>query len=206
AGGQLGTKISKPETHTSELIGIAAAMLILVLVFGTVTAMVLPIAVAIFGLICGLSLVTLLGHVVSVPDVAPTVATMIGLGVGIDYSLFIVTRARSARHEGMSVPDAIAHAAATSGAAVAFAGVTVVIALLSLAVSGLSMITVLGQAAAVVVVVAVLASMTLLPALLGLCGDRLERLRVGRDKRPTLGHSRFWQRWGQRLARRPGVF
>jgi putative drug exporter of the RND superfamily len=206
AGGQLGTKISKPETKTSELIGIAAAMLILVLVFGTVTAMALPIAVAIFGLIVGLSLVTLLGHVVSVPDVAPTVATMIGLGVGIDYSLFIVTRARSARHEGRSVHDAIGHAAATSGSAVAFAGGTVVIALLSLAVSGVSLITVLGQAAAIVVVVAVLASMTLLPALLGLTGDRIERLRVGRDRRPTLGHSSFWQRWGERLSRRPGLF
>jgi putative drug exporter of the RND superfamily len=206
AGGQLGTKISKPEAKTSELVGIAAAMLILVLVFGTVTAMALPIAVAIFGLICGLSIVSLLGHVVSVPDVAPTVATMIGLGVGIDYSLFIVTRARSARHEGMSVPDAIGHAASTSGSAVAFAGGTVVIALLALAVSGVSLITVLGQAAAIVVVVAVLASMTLLPALLGLCGDRIEKLRVGRDKRPTLGQSRFWQKWGARLARRPGVF
>jgi RND superfamily putative drug exporter len=206
AGGQLGTKISKPETKTSEMVGIAAAMLILVLVFGTVTAMVLPIAAAIFGLLCGLSIVSLLGHVVAVPDVAPTVATMIGLGVGIDYSLFIVTRARSARHEGKSVHDAIGHAAATSGSAVAFAGVTVVIALLSLAVSGVSLITVLGQAAAIVVVVAVLASMTLLPALLGLCGDRIERLRVGRDRRPTLGHSAFWQRWGERLCRRPGLF
>jgi putative drug exporter of the RND superfamily len=206
AGGQLGTKISKPETKTSELVGIAAAMLILVLVFGTITAMALPIAVAIFGLICGLSIVSLLGHAVSVPDVAPTVATMIGLGVGIDYSLFIVTRARSARHEGMSVPDAIGHAASTSGSAVAFAGGTVVIALLTLAVSGVSLITVLGQASAIVVVVAVLASMTLLPALLGLCGDRIESLRIGRDKRPTLGHSTFWQRWGGRLARRPGVF
>ena len=206
AGGQLGTKISKSESKTSELIGIAAAMLILVLVFGTITAMVLPIAAAIFGLICGLSLVSLLGHVVAVPDVAPTLGTMIGLGVGIDYSLFIVTRARSARHEGMSTVDAIGHAAATSGSAVAFAGITVVIALLSLAVSGMSLITVLGQAAAIVVVVAVLASMTLLPALLGLCGDRIERLRVGRDKRPTLGHSALWQRWGARLARRPGVF
>ena len=115
AGGQLGTKISKSESKTSELIGIAAAMLILVLVFGTVTAMVLPIAAAIFGLICGLSLVSLLGHLVAVPDVAPTVGAMIGLGVGIDYSLFIVTRARSARHEGMSTVDAIGHAAATSG-------------------------------------------------------------------------------------------
>jgi RND superfamily putative drug exporter len=206
AGGQLGTKISKPEAHSSEVIGIAAAMLILVLVFGTVTAMVLPIAVAILGLICGLSIITLFGHLVSVPDVAPTVASMIGLGVGIDYSLFIVTRARSARHDGMSVPDAIGHAASTSGAAVAFAGGTVIIALLSLAVSGVSLITVLGQAAAIVVVVAVLASMTLLPALLGLCGDRIERLRIGRDKRPTLGHSTYWQRWGERLARRPGMF
>jgi putative drug exporter of the RND superfamily len=206
AGGQLGTKLSKSEAHTSELIGIAAAMLILVLVFGTVTAMVIPIAVAIFGLICGLSLISLLGHLVAVPDVAPTVASMIGLGVGIDYSLFIVTRARSARHEGKSVHDAIGTAAATSGSAVAFAGGTVVIALLSLAVSGVSLITVLGQAAAIVVVVAVLASMTLLPALLGLCGDGIERLRVGRDRRPTLGHSKYWQKWGERLSRRPGLF
>jgi RND superfamily putative drug exporter len=205
AGGQLGDKITEAETEMSELIGICAAMLILVLVFGTITAMVLPIAVAIFGLVCGLSIVSLLGHVMSVSDVAPTLATMIGLGVGIDYSLFIVTRARSARHDGMSVPDAIGHAAATSGSAVAFAGGTVVVALLALAVSGLSMVTVLGQAAAIVVVVAVLASMTLLPALLGLCGDRIERLRVGRDRRPTLGHSTLWQRWGKRLARRPGL-
>ena len=206
AGGQLGSKVSKPESKISEVIGIAVAMLILVLVFGTVTAMVLPIAVAIFGLICGLSLISLLGHLVSVPDVAPTVASMIGLGVGIDYSLFIVTRARSARHEGKSVHEAIGHAAATSGSAVAFAGGTVVIALLALAVSGVSLITVLGQASAIVVVVAVLAAMTLLPALLGLCGDRIERLRVGRDRRPTLGHSSYWQRWGGRLARRPGIF
>jgi RND superfamily putative drug exporter len=206
AGGQLGDKITEPATETSELIGICAAMLILVLVFGTITAMALPIAVAIVGLICGLSVVSLLGHVMSVPDVAPTLATMIGLGVGIDYSLFIVTRARSARHDGMSVRDSIGHAAATSGSAVAFAGGTVIIALLALAVSGLSLITVLGQAAAIVVLVAVLASMTLLPALLSLCGDRIERLRVGRDRRPTLGHSTLWQKWGERLARRPGVF
>jgi RND superfamily putative drug exporter len=205
AGGQLGTKISKPETKTSEIAGILAAMLILVLVFGTVTAMALPIAVAIFGVATGLSLISLFGHLVAVPDVAPTVATMIGLGVGIDYSLFIVTRARSARYDGMSVPDAIGHAASTSGSAVAFAGGTVVIALLSLAVSGVSLITTIGQTAAMVVVVAVLASMTLLPALLGLCGDRIERLRIGRDKRPTLGHSSYWQRWGERLARRPGT-
>ena len=206
AGGQLGTKISKPETQVSELVGIAAAMLILVLVFGTVTAMAMPIVSAIVGLVTGLSIVSLLGHTLAIPDVAPTVATMIGLGVGIDYALFIVTRARSARFEGRSVHDAIGHAAATSGSAVAFAGGTVVIALLALAVSGLSFITMLGQAAAIVVVVAVLASLTLLPALLALCGDGIERLRIGRDRRPNLGHSGFWQRWGQRLSRRPGMF
>jgi RND superfamily putative drug exporter len=206
AGGQLGSKVSKPETHMSEIIGIGAAVLILVLVFGTMTAMALPIAVAIFGVFTGLSIVSLFGHLTSVPDVAPTIATMIGLGVGIDYSLFIVTRARSARHDGMSVHEAIGHAAATSGSAVAFAGVTVVIALIALAVSGISLITMLGQAAAIVVIVAVLASMTLLPALLGLCGDRIESLRIGRDRRPTLGHSMLWQRWGGRLAKRPGVF
>jgi len=206
AGGQLGTKISKPDTEVSELVGILAAMLILVLVFGTVTAMALPIASAIVGLMAGLSIVSLMGHVLAIPDVAPTIATMIGLGVGIDYALFIVTRARSARFEGRSTHDAIGHAAATSGSAVAFAGGTVVIALLSLAVSGLSLITMLGQAAAVVVVVAVLASMTLLPALLALCGDGIEKLRIGRDRRPTLGHSGVWQRWGKRLDRRPGLF
>lgn len=206
AGGQLGTKVSKPETATSELVGILAAMLILVLVFGTITAMALPIVSAIVGLMAGLSIVSLLGHTLAVPDVAPTIATMIGLGVGIDYALFIVTRARSARHEGRSVHDAIGHAAATSGSAVAFAGGTVVIALLALAVSGLSFITVLGQAAAIVVVVAVLASMTLLPALLSLCGDGIERFRIGRDRRPTLGHSGVWRQWGERLARRPRLF
>jgi RND superfamily putative drug exporter len=131
---------------------------------------------------------------------------MIGLGVGIDYSLFIVTRARSARARGMSVPDAIGYAASTSGTAVAFAGGTVVIALVSLAVSGLSLVTVLGQAAAIVVVVAVLASMTLLPALLGLCGDGIERLRLGRDRRPTLDHSRAWERWAGIVGRRPHLF
>ena len=206
ASGPLGTKISTPEIRISEVVGIAAAMLILLAVFGTFPAMVLPIAVAIFALLGGRSLVSLLGHVVSVPDVAPTVATMIGLGVGIDYSLFIITRARSARFDGMSMPEAIGFAASTSGRAVALAGGTVVIALLSLAVSGVSLVTVIGQASAIVVVVAVLASATLLPALLGLFGDRIESLRVGADKRPKLGHSMFWQAWGERLERHPAVY
>ena len=117
---------------------------------------------------------------------------MIGLGVGIDYSLFIVTRARSARHDGMSVSGAIAHAAATSGAAVAFAGGTVDRAARARRLGACRFITVLGQAAAVVVVVvSVLAATTLLPALLGLCGDRIERLRIGRDRRHLSGQEAF---------------
>ena len=130
---------------------------------------------------------------------------MIGLGVGIDYALFIVTRARSARHEGRSVHDAIGHAAATSGSAVAFAGGTVVIALLSLAVSGLSLITMLGQAAAIVVVVAVLASMTLLPALLALAATASSGCASAATAGPPWVTALSWQRWGQRLARRPGT-
>jgi putative drug exporter of the RND superfamily len=205
AAGQLGSMLSKPSTDSSDIIGIGVAMVILLLVFGTVTAMVLPIAVAIMGVFGGLSLISLLGHVASVPNVAPTVATMIGLGVGIDYSLFIITRARAAHYDGMSVPDAIGHAAATSGAAVAFAGSTVIIALLALAVSGIELVVVLGQAAAIVVLVALLASATLLPALLGFCGDGIERLQIGRDRRPTLGHSPRWLAWGRRLSRQPAL-
>ncbi len=91
-GGQLGQKVSKPATESSELIGIIAAMVILTFTFGTITAMLLPIITAIFALLSTLAIVRMLGHVLTVPTVAPTLATMIGLGVGIDYALFIVTR------------------------------------------------------------------------------------------------------------------
>ena len=91
-GGQLGQKVSKPATESSELIGIIAAMVILTFTFGTITAMLLPIITAIFALLSTLAIIRMLGHVLTVPTVAPTLATMIGLGVGIDYALFIVTR------------------------------------------------------------------------------------------------------------------
>ena len=134
-GGQLGQKVSKPATESSELIGIIAAMVILTFTFGTITAMLLPILGAIFGLACTLSIIRLLGHVVTVPTVAPTLATMIGLGVGIDYSLFIVTRHFRGLDDGLELRESIARAAATSGGAVFFAGCTVTIALVSLAVA-----------------------------------------------------------------------
>src|SRR5262249_25537968 len=134
-GGQLGQKVSKPATEDSELIGIIAAMVILTFTFGTVVAMLVPIVTAVVGLAATLSVIQILSHAVTVSTVAPTLATMIGLGVGIDYALFIVTRHFRGLGDGLGVAESIARAAATSGGAVAFAGATVTIALASLAVA-----------------------------------------------------------------------
>src|SRR5262249_9837234 len=124
-GGQLGQKVSKPATEDSELIGILAAMVILTVTFGTVVAMLLPVVTAILGLACTLSIIQIFSHAFTVSTVAPTLATMIGLGVGIDYALFIVTRHFRGLKDGLEVAESIARAAATSGGAVAFAGGTV---------------------------------------------------------------------------------
>ena len=129
--------------------------------------MLLPIVTAIFALASTLAIIRLLGHVVSVPTVAPTLATMIGLGVGIDYALFIVTRHFRGLKQGLDVDESIARAAATSGGAVFFAGCTVTIALVSLAVAQIPLVTTMGLMAAIAVVVAVLGALTLLPAVLG---------------------------------------
>ncbi len=204
-GGQLGQKVSKPATESSELIGIVAAMLILTYTFGTVVAMLLPILNAILALLCTLSIVRLLGHVVTVPTVAPTLATMIGLGVGIDYALFIVTRHFRGLDEGLDLHESIARAAATSGGAVFFAGGTVTIALVSLAVAGIPLVTTMGEMAAVAVVVAVIAALTSLPAALAITGPRINSLRVRAhhpDGQIKEGRSAGWAR---ALARRPWV-
>src|SRR4029078_13153945 len=128
--------------------------------FGTAVAMGIPIFTAIIGLVCGLSVITLLSHVGEVPTVAQPLATMIGLGVGIDYALFIVTRHLEQRHDGMETRDSIARAAATSGGAVVFGGCTVIVALLSLAVVNIPLVTTLGYTSAIVVAIAVLAAIT----------------------------------------------
>jgi RND superfamily putative drug exporter len=154
-GGSVGSELSEPATESSEVVGLIAATIILAFTFGTLVAMGLPIISAVFGLAAGLSLVVLLGHVVTVPSVAPTLATMIGLGVGIDYALFLVSRHRLNRQQGMGVEDSIATAVATSGSAIVFAGTTVVIALLTLLVAGIPLVTALGYSSAVAVVTAV---------------------------------------------------
>src|SRR5215217_2226503 len=202
-GGYLGQKVSKPATEISEVIGLSMAVLVLLVTFGTVVAMGLPIFTALVGLVCGLSIITLLSHVAEVPTVAPTLATMIGLGVGIDYALFIVTRHLEQRRDGMDTRESIARSAATSGGAVVFAGCTVMVALLSLAVVQIPLVTTLGYTAALVVAVAVTAAITLLPALLGIVGDRIDRLRVPLPHRKADDRPHGWLRWGQTVAAHP---
>jgi RND superfamily putative drug exporter len=202
-GGYLGQKVSKPDTHISEVIGLSMAVIVLLVTFGTVVAMGLPIVTAIVGLVCGLSIITLLSQISEVPTVAPTLATMIGLGVGIDYALFIVTRHLEQRRDGMATDESIARACATSGGAVVFAGCTVMVALLSLAVVGIPLVTTLGYTAALVVAVAVLAAITLLPALLGLVGDRIDRLPIPLPHRKPDDQPHGWRRWGEFVARHP---
>ena len=204
-GGSVGGELSEPATESSEVIGLVAAMIILAFTFGTLVAMGLPIVSAVLGLAAGLSLITILGHGVTVPTIAPTLATMIGLGVGIDYALFLVTRHRDNRRQGMELQESIAMAVATSGSAIVFAGTTVVIALLALLVAGIPLVTALGYSAAVAVVTAVLAALTLLPAVLALVGPHIESARLPSRMRPSPKDvdRGFWGGWARLLTTRP---
>ncbi|MBV8988745.1 MAG: MMPL family transporter [Solirubrobacterales bacterium] len=204
-GGQLGQKVSKPSTESSELIGIIAAMVILTFTFGTVVSMLLPILGAILGLAVTLSIIRILSHAMTVSTVAPTLATMIGLGVGIDYALFIVTRHFRGLDQGLELRESIARAAATSGGAVVFAGSTVTIALVSLAVADIPLVTTMGLMAAIAVVVAVLAAVTLLPAMLAIFGSHINSLRVRRRDRPAQQKPGLWSRWANGVARHPVI-
>src|SRR5215212_7361510 len=202
-GAYVGQKLSKPSTHLSEVVGIVAAIIILLFTFGTVVAMGMPILTALFALISGLSIIGILGQLVNVPTSAPALATMIGLGVGIDYGLFIVTRHRELLAKGMDPDEAIARANATSGGAVVFAGGTVIIALLSLLVAGIPLVTTLGYTAAIVVLIAVVAATTLLPAVLGLLGTRINALKLPGLKHTHDSRPHGWRRWAEFIARHP---
>src|SRR5439155_25299315 len=151
SGGYLGQAVSKSDTESSEVVGLAAAVVILLFAFGTATAMAMPLVTAIFGLATALSLIRLLAHIAHVPSVAPTLATMIGLGVGIDYALFIVTRHKLQLRDGMEIQESIARATATAGGAVFFAGPPVVIALCSVGFCGIPRVRTLEFASAVAV-------------------------------------------------------
>ena len=204
-GGSVGTELSEPDAGSSDVIGLIAAAIILAFTFGTLVAMGLPLVSAVLGLIAGLSLITVLGHGVTVPTIAPTLATMIGLGVGIDYALFLVTRHRDNRKQGMEMHESIAMAVATSGSAIVFAGTTVVIALLALLVAGIPLVTSLGYSSAVAVVTAVLAALTLLPAVMAIVGKHIESARLPTALRPSPKDvdRGFWGGWARALTRRP---
>ncbi len=169
-----GASLAEFEPPESELIGLSFAVVILILAFGSVLAMGLPIGVALFGVGIGVGTITLLTNVMSIPDFATTLGAMIGLGVGIDYALFIVTRYREGTREGMSAHDATVRAIDTAGRAVLFAGLTVVISLLGMFVMQLAFINGLATGAAVTVAITMVASVTLLPALIGFAGPRVE--------------------------------
>ncbi len=189
----------------SFLVGLAAAIIVLLLTFGSVVAMGLPILTALFALGVGISLITLGTHLFPTADFAPFLATMIGLGVGIDYALFILTRFRNGLAEGMEPREATVAAIDTAGRAVLFAGITVIIALLGMMLLGLSFLYGVAMAASLAVLFTMISALTLLPALLTIVGRRVDRLRIpglGRGKR-GVDEGSWWQRWSNRIQRRP---
>jgi putative drug exporter of the RND superfamily len=165
------------EEPSSEALGLAFAIVILILAFGSVLAMGLPIGVALFGIGIGTAILTALSNVATVPEDATFIGIMIGLGVGIDYALLIVTRYCEQLHTGHTVRESIAIAMDTAGRSVLFAGTTVVISLLGMLLVGVTFVNGLALGAALVVAITVAASLTLLPALLGFAGHRVERTR-----------------------------
>lgn len=169
-----GQSLSEFEPPESELIGLAFAIVILILAFGSVLAMGLPIGVALFGVGIGVGTTILLTNVISIPEFATSLGAMIGLGVGIDYALFIVTRYREGTRAGLDPERSTIAAIDTAGRAVIFAGVTVVISLLGMFVMNLSFINGLATSAALTVAVTMIASVTLLPALIGFAQHRIE--------------------------------
>ena len=175
--GSLGYAEAAAEPN-SELIAVGVAVLVLLIAFGSVVAMSLPIVVALVGILTGTSMIAILSGLFAVPKIAGVVGVMLGLGVGIDYALFVVSRYRQDLHAGSPVTDAVGRANATAGRSVLFAGVTVVVAIAGMQLSGIPMLAVMGWASALMVAVAMLAALTLLPALLGLVGRRIDRLRV----------------------------
>ncbi len=201
-GGDLFFAFEEPETGTGELVGVAAAAVILLLAFGSLIAMGLPIGIALFGLALGISSMSLIAHLIDIPSWAPELGSMVGLGVGIDYALLLVTRHREYLAGGMPVEESVGRAVATAGRVVVFAGGTVMIAILGLAVAGVPFMTAGGIAISAIVLIMVLASVSLLPAFLGLAGPWINRLGLRhKNARDGARVGSGWQRWGEHVPR-----
>jgi RND superfamily putative drug exporter len=204
-----GSVIGATETEPgglSELIGIFAAMIILLVVFGSIVAMGLPIISALIGLMIAVFVTYLAANLMDFSTFTTAFLSMIGLGVGIDYALFIVTRYRELIHRGEDVNTAVVKAITTSGRAVIFAGMVVAIALLGLLAMGIPFVAALGIASAIVVVCSVIVATMVLPAILAAIGPRIDKWRIpglGKEQHGTNG---FWFRWARGIQARPWPF
>jgi RND superfamily putative drug exporter len=188
----------------AETVGFLAAVVILLVTFGSVLAMFFPLLTAGIGIGIGLSLILLFANFINVPNFTPQVASMIGIGVGIDYALFIVTRYRQHLHEGADPEHAVVLALTTSGRAVVFAGIIVVISFLGILLMGFPFIEGIAVGGASAVLVTMLASITLLPAMIGFVGRNIDRLHIPRLRRVEItGRQSFWFRWSRIIQRRP---
>jgi RND superfamily putative drug exporter len=186
-----------------EVVGLVVAIIVLLAAFGSIIAMGIPIGSALFGLVVGLSGIGVLSGFTDVPSISPMLATMIGLGVGIDYALFVVTRHRQHLHEGMDPVDAAGRANATAGQAVLFAGGTVGIAICGLQLAGLPAVAAMGYASAIVVAISVAVALTLLPALLGFAGTNIDKLRVPHRAHDGDHRSTLSARWAHHVGGHP---
>jgi putative drug exporter of the RND superfamily len=202
---ELGGEVFHEESDASSTgIGLLAAVVILLVAFGSVLAMGLPIVTALVAIGCAMAIVLLAANKLTVPPFAPAAVAMVTTGVGIDYALLLVTRYREELARGLDPESAVMRSAATAGRAVLFAGGTVVIALLGLLVIGLPSTRSLALAISAGVLMVMLASLTLVPALLGFAGKRIDRLSVRRRRPAPTGTVSVWARWSRTVQRHPG--
>lgn len=212
-GGQLADIFNIPESALSDHaddIGLALAVIILLVALGTVVSMLVPVGVALFGVGVASSLVVVLEHRFEIGAIAPILGIMLGLGVGIDYSLFIVSRFRQSLAEGETPEEAAGRALQTSGSAVLFAGITVCLAMVALGLMGVPYVRTLGLVAALFVIVVVIAALTFLPAVLGALGPRINKAKMPWHHRtvddPELARNTLSAKWAHEIARFPWVF
>lgn len=203
-GGPVASQLEGTGMASSEIIGVSVAAIILLIAFGSVVAMGLPILAALVSLGCGVALIGVAAHFMDITSFTPSFAAMIGLGVGIDYALLVITRFREALHSGRPVEDSVAIAIGTAGRSVVFAGTVVIIAMAGLLLIGIPFIGALGVAAAIVVALSVLASLTLLPASLAILGRRVDYLSVPFLQVTETSHTKsIWHKLSLAIQRRP---